>query len=251
MFTFEFHFYPKSFEEHYIDDYDNSIQSFIACLYKNGQILAEWSVVKFFDHYTCRVVAPEMDSLDEKFHNKYCKEDVSAILEKSLKDFEIHFIGENYDVWDSCGCFSSSHYVLFTDYKKQETYPVVCGDCRNTVPLYKLPKTYAEDYEEYYDVQWWQRIYNACDTQFMSGTGERHGYKMMNDPNSALSKEGLRICAFWEERVKKPFYYYLFKYYKKNKPTCPKCNENWVNHNEKIKYDYVCEKCRLVSNDMK
>lgn len=83
----------------------------------------------------------------------------------------------------------------------------------------------------------------------MGGVGERHGYKMMNDPNSELSKEGLRICAYFEEQIKKPFYYYLHKYYTKNKHICPKCKESWINHCDNIQYDYVCNECRLVSSD--
>ena len=188
-----------------------------------------------------------MDSLDEKYYNKYCKEFLSAVVEKSLKEPEVHFIGENYDAHEICNCETTSHYILFFPYRYIE-YPVLCGDCLDSVPLYKLPKTYVD--EEYHDVYAWQRVYDACNTQFMVGIGERYGYKMMNSPNSGLSKEGLRICSYWEMHTKKPFYYFLFKYYRKNKTTCPTCGQNWENKNEEIRYEYVCEKCRLVSNNI-
>jgi len=248
LFTFEIRFYPKSFEEALIDDFIDNMYEFISCLCKNAQILeTSQNVVKLEDHYAYRVIAPEMDSLNEKYHNRYCSRFLAAILEKSLREPEIHFIGENYNVPDSCECKTTSHYILFYPHKTDE-YPILCGDCLHSVPLYKLPKTY--DDEEYYDVYCWLRVYEACDKLFMEGIGERYAYKMINDPNSKLSKEGLRLCAYWEEHTKKPFYYFLFKYYRKNKPTCPKCNKNWVNQNKTIQYDYVCEKCRLVSNDI-
>ena len=133
------------------------------------------------------------------------------VIEKSLKAPEIYLIGENYDVQNSCGCENPSHYVLYIRYGLSKEYPIICGDCEKSIPLYKFPKTYTDD-EEYHDILCWQRLYSACDTQFMLGIGERHGYKMMNDLNSELSKEGLRICAFLEEKVNKPFYYFLFKY---------------------------------------
>ena len=44
----------------------------------------------------------------------------------------------------------------------------------------------------------------------------------MHDPNSLLSKEALQYCSIMEEKTGKPFYYFLFTYYKKNKPVCPK-----------------------------
>ena len=248
MFTFEIRFYPKSFKEPFINEFDENMQWFISCLYKNGQILKECqNTVKFSGHYAYRVVAPEMDSLAKKHYNKYCRKFLSTVSEKSLKEPEVYFIGENYDARESCNCENTSHYILFFPYRYIE-YPILCGDCHRSVPLYKLPKTY--DDEEYHDVHCWEQVYRACDTQFMNGIGERHGYKMMSDPNSELSREGLRICAYWEKCVKKSFYYFLFKYYKKNKSACPKCNESWVNKDKKMQYDYVCKKCRLVSNDM-
>jgi len=78
---------------------------------------------------------------------------------------------------------------------------------------------------------------------------------MISDPKSKLSKEGRRLCKKMEKLTKKPFYYFLYNWYKDNKKTCPKCKKNWVNkdwdsNKKKIRYEYVCKKCRLVSNDM-
>jgi len=248
LFTFEIRFYPRSFEEPFIDEFDDAMQWYVAALAKNGQILPTYQIsTRLANCYVYHVVAPEMDSLDEMHDNKYCRMFLATVVEKSHTPPEISLVGGNYDIEDCCVCEDPSYYVLSTPDRAFEP-PVVCGDCQKNLPLYRLPKT--DDGEEYYAVLWWQRVYQACDLQFLSGIGERHGYRMMNNPTSELAEEGLRICAHWEEQVKKPFYYFLYKHYRRNGPTCPKCADNWVNEDPGIKYDYVCGKCRLVSNDL-
>ena len=93
---------------------------------------------------------------------------------------------------DSCTCEAPSHYILFSECLWAAS-PIICGDCKCPVPLYKFPKTY--DGTEYFDLLGWQKAYRACDRQFYEGIGERHGYKMMHDPNSLLSKEALQYCS--------------------------------------------------------
>ena len=218
MYTYEYRFYPRSFEPEELDVFIDNMQWFISCLYKNGQILSEFqNTVKCAD---------------------------------SAKPPELLYIGENYDVEDSCTCEAPSHYILFSECLWAAS-PIICGDCKCPVPLYKFPKTY--DGTEYFDLLGWQKAYRACDRQFYEGIGERHGYKMMHDPNSLLSKEALQYCSIMEEKTGKPFYYFLFTYYKKNKPVCPKCGEPWANQkhaiSRKIRYDFVCHQCRLVADD--
>lgn len=248
MYTFEYCFYPKTFQQPEIDDYDESMQWFLAALEKNGQILSHYyNTVKLDNHYACRVTAPEIDSLHERYWNTFCRKFYHEVAEKSVKMPVLQYIGENYDVPDCCTCSDPSHYILLSEYA-QYTIPILCGDCLQTVPLYKFPKTY--DKEEYYDVLSWQKLYESCDRQFTEGIGERFGYKMMHDPNSLLSREGMRICKFLEKETGKPFYYFLFQYYRKNKDTCPICNGQWVNQQTgKVHYDMVCHHCRIVSND--
>lgn len=224
------------------------MQMFISALVTNGQILSMWqNTVKFINYYAYRVIAPEKNSLDKDFWNIYCEKFYNEVVALSKKEPELIFIGENYDVADCCTCASSSHFIIFTEYSDY-SMPVICGDCMRGYPLYKLPKTY--DRTEYFDLLSWQIAYQACDTQFMEGIGERHGYKMMHDPKSSLSKMGMKIRDFLEIKTGKNFYYFLFCYYSKNKQTCPICGEKWMNKNKKIQYDYVCEKCHVVSNDI-
>jgi len=246
MYTFEYRFYPKTMEEPENDQFVDTMQWFISSLYKNGQILRDFqNTVRLSDSYFCRVVAPEKTSLKRESYNKYNTAFYQEMAELSAKPPELRYIGENYDVQDCCECLNSSSYILdgsSSDYGP----PVVCGDCGHLVPLYRFPKTYDE---EYYDLLNWQRVYHACWVQYWQGIGERHGYRMMHSYQSTLAEEGRRICTFLETQTGAAFYYFLFKYYTKNKKVCPCCGKSWVNDNEKIRYDYVCHICRLVSDD--
>ncbi|MCL2387543.1 MAG: Zn-ribbon-containing protein [Defluviitaleaceae bacterium] len=257
MYTFEIRFFPKTFDEPFIDEFDNHMHSFMSCLYKNGQTLGKFeNKVKLDDHYACRIATYEMDSLDEKYFNKYCKERITKISEMSVKEPVFHFVGKNYNVRAGCACESPSHYILLHSLDGES--PVVCGDCLEGVPLYKLPKIqYASSGEEHDNILWWEWKYEGYQLQFIGwhGKEERRCHKMMSNPKSPLSKEGRRICKQMEKLTKKPFYYFLYNWYKDNKKTCPKCkkpwvNKDWDNKNKKIRYEYVCKKCRLVSNDM-
>lgn len=250
MFTYEYRFYPSSCEQQ-LDEFVDAMQWYLSSLYKNGQILSSFqNTVKYEDHFACRCVALEKDSLNRKYGNKYTEQFLENVAKRSRKPPKLQFIGENYDVEDCCACQSSSHYILRTDCQSPAP-PVICGDCNRPVPLYRFPKTY--DNSEYYDLLGWQKTYQACDRQFLEGIGERHGYKMMHDPNSALSRMGLQFCKLLEEKTQKPFYYYLFNYYSKTKPLCPNCGVPWHSGESdsayEVQYDYVCHRCRLVSND--
>lgn len=248
MFTFEYRFYPKNFLEPHISEFNDEMVWFLSALENNGQILSAYqNTVVFNDCYACRVVAPEKDSLDEKYFNRYCSECFQSVTAMSTNSPELLFVGQNFETEECCSCSEINSYILYTSHLS-EAPPIICGKCRKSVPLYKFPKTY--DSEEYWDIRWWQRLYQACDTQYMGGVGERHGYKMMNDPHSTLSKEGLKFCVYMEERVGKPFYYFLFKYYSKNKFICPKCGKPWINENRtEPDFEYVCQTCKFVSDD--
>ncbi|MCG8348945.1 MAG: Zn-ribbon-containing protein, partial [Chloroflexales bacterium] len=86
-----------------------------------------------------------------------------------------------------------------------------CGDCFDQAPLYRLPKTYDD---EYYDIIEWQSNYQACDTLFMNSVVlERATNREMSRIESALSQEGCQICRRIEQLTGVPTYYRVQKHY--------------------------------------
>lgn len=247
MYTFDYRFYPKKQGREFLDEYIDCLSDFMVSLIFNGQILSDHSNLTFPKRvYVERVVAPEKNSLRKKHYNKYCREGLEKLLSLSAQPPDFILVDDNYDTGDVCVCGNTLFYVLHTSKYDCEP-PVLCGSCGDWAPLYRLPKTYDFGY---FDVWQWQLAYRSYDRLFMEGTGERYAHKMLRDPKSALSLKGRDICAFWEGAVGKPFYYYLFRYYGKNKKNCPVCGEDWVNRDEGFRYPFVCHKCRLVSEDI-
>jgi len=247
MYTFEYRFYPKQFDSEFLDEYYFYIVDFMSSLVLNGLILKDWqSTIKHDNYLTCRLTAFEQDSLEKNYYNRYNHQYFAALKEKSLKQPEYELIGANFDDEECCRCKNTSHFVLHGE-NYMNSSPVYCGDCFCPVPLYRFPKTHDES--EYFDIISWQRAYCACDTQFMVGIGERHGYFMMHSPKSKLTQEGLRIAHFLEEKTGNPFYYYLYNFHSGNSIVCPICGKDWVNaESDLYHYDFVCKECRVIAN---
>lgn len=194
-------------------------------------------------------LAPEPDSLDMKYANKYVDDFYKKILSLYSQEPTTQLLGKSSDYKLSCMCENPSWYMLYSDFTTNES-PIVCGDCGKTVPLYKLPKILEED--EYSSVLYWQKAYNACDRLFMEGIAERTAYMQLSKPKSDLSQLGLKICTDFENLVGKPFYCFLYRYNSPHKPICPVCPEPWkLDKDNKLFVDYQCKKCRLVADLVK
>ncbi|HEX9063370.1 MAG TPA: DUF2310 family Zn-ribbon-containing protein [Clostridia bacterium] len=249
MYMFSITTYPK--EQNKEDNYDTFQEEqdlYFGTLIQNGQILLSSCSTIFQDStYITYLLAPEQDSLDIKYANKYVNERRLKLLSLCTREPEIKIIGKSSDYEETCNCESSSWYMLYSDYTVTES-PVVCGDCGRTVPLYILPKILGED--EYHTVLGWQRAYNACDDLFMKDIAERVAYGRLSKPESDLSKMGREICQAFESATGKPFYYYMFRYYyNKKQQSCPLCGSDWrLDEGSKEFIDYRCENCRLVAD---
>ncbi len=248
MYMFSITTYPK--EQNKEDNFDTFREEqdwYFSALSKNGQILTSSCNTIFLDNtYITFLLAPEQDSLDIKYANKYVSEFYTNLLKLCVREPEIKLIGRSSDYEPSCNCKSPNWYMLYSDHTVVES-PVVCGDCGRKVSLYKLPKILGED--EYYTVLGWQRAYNACDNLFMVGIAERTAYGRLSKPESDLSKEGRKICKAFEDATGKPFYYYLFRYYSSKKNCCPICGNAWGLDEENASLvDYCCKNCRLVGD---
>lgn len=225
--------------------------NYLGSLFKNGQILYEYTLCKNNEVYMAFVTVPEDDSLDERYNNVYA----AQYLDELKKIFEtgIEILGIDQNTDDSCNCEEKPEwYMLFTNYKSDDS-PVICGRCGNTVPLYKLPFINSE--EEHYSIISWYNNYKDIDNLWMSSLSDRFTYRQMNNINSQLSKDGREICASFEKATGIPFYYYVFHcssiYVNRKTPAvCPGCGEDWKLTEDNSLIDYKCDKCRLVADDI-
>jgi len=155
-------FTPKEAIED-IDEITSLFWDYLACLFKNGQILEDYLFIKNDGKYMAFATLPEDDALDEEHNNIY----VSKYLAEVKNHFELstEIVGENMDAEESCKCAEKPDwYMLYTSWTDEES-PVVCGKCGKSVPLYKLPHILGED--EHYSVLYWKKAYRSVDRLFM------------------------------------------------------------------------------------
>ena len=224
---------------------------YLSCLYKNGQILKDYLLVKNVDSYIAFVTIPGGDALDDAYNNIY----VSKYLAEIKNKFEISTdtIGENLNTDKSSECAEKPEwYMLYTDWADEES-PVVCGRCGKSVPLYKFPHISGE--QEHHGVLGWKEIYRDLDSVWLYCLSDRFTYRQMNNIDSQLSKIGRELCREFETATGIPFYYYLFyadnlSGTRKTPTRCPVCDGDWKLTGEKTFIDYKCDKCRLVADEV-
>jgi predicted nucleic acid-binding Zn ribbon protein len=225
------------------DDTLEQIWDYLGCLNKNGQILENYELIESKEGLWALVTLPDDDALKTENNNIYVNKYLNTVQEHFIVSSEP--IGKNMNQDKSCDCKEPSWYMLYTDWTLSES-PVVCGDCGKTVPLYRLPHIMNSD--EHYGVLGWQGAYKSTDALWIYCLSDRFTFRQMHDPQSQLSKCGMDICKAFEEKLGKPFFYYLYNNNRTNK-TCPVCGGNWKIHGEKTFVDYKCEKCRLVADE--
>lgn len=229
------------------------INTYLSACRMNGQITGkEWTIVYKNKSYIVNLMVPEKNSLSPKNENKYVKNFKKNLIQKGISKPKI--ISSGKDVESSfTGVLEESDYlILFTNYLSLES-PLRSGNTFDPIPLYKIPKTYDN---EYYDIICWQSDYQYCDgLQMGCKTGERFGTRELTDFKSSLSKRGLEICKNISKLVNKPCYYYLYKGNGRTAKSeaervCPICgNKKWKlkeTHHSLI--DFKCDKCKVVSN---
>ncbi|MBL1226134.1 DUF2310 family Zn-ribbon-containing protein [Enterococcus sp. BWR-S5] len=219
---------------------ENRIIPYLAMLYKNGLIAVNYQVYRTEKVVKAVVTASGSEIQEAKYENIYSRKERNELE----KDFQIEWqkIGVSTDFESACQCKKSSWYLLKTDFSVEIT-PVVCGTCNGRVPLYQLP--YINGEQEYYTVLGWKSAYEAMDRLFLHSLHDRYTYRQLHKPDSQLSIEGREIADAFEQAVGKPFYYYLFSYYRTTKQ-CPVCGNDW--QAEKSVVDYQCSTCRLASD---
>lgn len=237
-----------------IDDHEavtGLFWDYLGCLYKNGQILKDYLLLKNDDSYIAFATLTDNDALDGRHNNIYVAKYLDGL--KNLFEFSTESIGENLNTGNSCDCAEKPEwYMLYTDWTDEES-PVVCGRCGKSVPLYKMPHVLGQD--EHHGVLGWKEAYKDIDSLFLYCLSDRFTYRQMNALDSQLSKDGRDICKAFEEATGISFYYYLFHYQglsgkRKTPAACPSCGGDWKLIGKKTFIDYKCDKCKLVADEV-
>ena len=234
------------------EDISSLLWDYLGCLYKNGQILKDYLLVKSVDSYIAFATVPDDGALDDAHNNIYVSKYLAEV--KNKFEISIEIIGENMSTEKSCECAEKPEwYMLYTDWTDEES-PVVCGRCGKSVPLYKLPYLRVEGTnghfeDEHFSTLSWKDMYRAVDKLWMACLSDRFTFRQMHRLDSTLSKTGRYICKEFEELTGIPCYYYLFNN-RKTSSTCPSCGGNWKLTGEKTFIDYKCDNCRLVADEV-
>lgn len=218
------------------------LSDYLSCLYKNGQILRDYELVKLPGAFAAFVTIPENNALDIKHNSVYANDYCNRLQRFFTVSHEA--IGENVFCGEPCGCSNSSWYMLYTDFTSAES-PVVCGDCGKEIPLYKLP--YLTSQEEHFIMTSWQEVYKSIDKAWMYCLSDRFTFRQLSNPDSQLSKDGRGICRELEKVLRKPVYYYIY-HYNKPSPECPSCGLSWEDSGNKELVDFKCDACRLTTD---
>ncbi|HLD35982.1 MAG TPA: DUF2310 family Zn-ribbon-containing protein [Planctomycetota bacterium] len=235
-----------------LDEQLNTLNSLLGSWRNNGQILGnQFTIVKRKCSYAVFVNIPEKISLSPQLDSKYAAKCRKNLCSTGLSKPSIKILGKDSECSKTCLCKKHSFYILFTTYISFES-PLRCGDCFGVIPLYRIPKTYDDEYN---DIIIWQSDYQSCDSLQMHCTvGEKFGINQISKLDSALTKVGMKVCKSIQKATKKKTYYYLYKgigksYRSEISRKCPSCNGNWY-QKESIHdiFYFLCKKCGLLSN---
>jgi predicted nucleic acid-binding Zn ribbon protein len=200
----EYTFYPIMGSE---DEWEHILYSFLAALYKNGQIISSPNNIGYSEgNYKlyCKVAEPE--SLHEKYYTDACRDEYKILLEKSREKPRYEIVASAIGAL-TCNCSKPRCYVLYQPIL-YESSPVFCGECEAMVPLYRLPLLKTK--ENYGPLFEWASEYHSYYTIYLNSYSmKKRSYKMLYSVNSSLTKMGLKICQEMSINTGKEFFYYL------------------------------------------
>lgn len=185
-----------------------AIESLLSAWYRNGQILdSDYSILKVRRGYATHAVLPAENALDPEFHSPTAKAELSKLLQQGLGQPKVTMLGA-----DLSGCAyaedaNAPFFILYT-YWTTDITPVRRGDTFDPVPLYLLPAVSAN--VDQLDIRAWVSLYKACDTLSMTSSGmSETAFEAMSTLDSAVTREGRRICQAIETGTGIPTYYAL------------------------------------------
>ncbi|MGD8451338.1 MAG: DUF2310 family Zn-ribbon-containing protein [Phycisphaerae bacterium] len=230
-----------------------AIDELLFSLRRNGQLIEQDApVVEIRGGWRWYVSLPDADSLHPKHRSKRVRDAIRALRKAGVEWRSTRVLGPDPESDPVCTCRKPPALILSTDFLSCET-PLRCGGCGGVVPLYRIPPT--SEYGNFEDLRFWAYHYRDLDSIWIaSGAGERLAYRQLSEPHSELAEEGRDVCRLIEANTGVPTYYDLMRYYGRSRRAelqrrCPDCGGAWKLDEQWLdRYDFRCEKCRLVSN---
>ena len=219
----------------------------------NGQVLGkEFPIAEIDNVYQAFLMVPQPDALEAVHDSQYSKRARKEL--ETLTTLSVQILSQESESIEPCDCEKRQSLILYTSYNCLESC-LRCGDCFGPIPLYVLKKQEMPRGELHDQIMSWQSDYAACDTlQMHCATGEKFGLREITRFDSSLTKRGREICQVIENATQTPTFYYLLCYYGRSKKReserkCQSCGGDWLlEKNLHEKFDFKCEKCKLLSN---
>lgn len=229
-----------------INDYYNTLRS-------NGQVVGGSDIFENQGSIFVSVVLPTADSLMEVNNSIYVDERIKKV--KEFFEIDIVYEGNNIEYDNSCMCDKPSWYYLYNERSLGES-PLICGDCLNPVPLYRVP--YIRNESDHNRILNWQEAKKAINSLWFYGLWDKFTYGENVLLKSKLNREGRKLCRELEKVLNTPVYYFIYyicwpmdeetkalKGLPLEAPkSCPQCGGEWIDDTKFCK----CEKCRLITD---
>ncbi|WPP52416.1 DUF2310 family Zn-ribbon-containing protein [Catalinimonas niigatensis] len=236
---------PKVGTDEFFDYADYYLQS----LYGSKQIInQEWQYESIHGGLSLNLFCPEEDAFEEKNATIYVKR-ARIRLEDEL-GCSLEFIYQEIDpeLGESVIPQNSEFLIL----KTARVSPLIDGHSLGQIPLYKIPFTYKESYQ---NINSWEYAYEDVYGLWLIGSvGEKWAQQQMQNHDSGLSKHGIECCKQIEAVTDIPTYYFLFNYraWGRNRDRerkCPSCSREWYMEGKTFNdfYAFKCDYCRLIS----
>ncbi len=185
-----------------------AILDLLGFLRMNGEIVGrEFPLVESERAFHTFVMLPLPTSLAPRHANAYVQHGYAQLARLAVSSPIVRVLGADPTSAEPCRCQASHCFILHTSYILVES-PLRCGTCFGPLPLYHVPPTVDEEYQ---DVVSWQSDFQACDRLYMnSATGEQFALHELAHPTSSLAHRGRTICHMIEAATRVPTFYTLF-----------------------------------------
>lgn len=189
------------------DIFANHFEILLKYYRMNGQIMSDCEPLFFESNFIkCNVSTLEIDSLSIENNNDNINKNIRKI-ENLLLATPTSMIQNQVPIFDEipiCICKKPDSYILNAS-SLFKMSPIICGNCGDQIPIYKVLGLNQEFKESLLD---WQIDYECCDHLSMNRIcGKAWALEQMADYDSDLNKIGINLCNELYRNIKIPTFY--------------------------------------------